>query len=90
MDDRIENILHRVLEEARETSVAEQSKDQIVDLVMAYFEAFESRLLDGFGYSGDPDVMTVEQVRREARSRHAVAAQLTQAAIAATASRLAT
>ena len=67
--------------------MTEQTKDEIVNLVMAYFEAFENRLFDGFGYAGDPDVMTEEQIRREARNRHAVAAQLTQAAITATTSR---
>ncbi len=67
--------------------MTEQTKDEIVNLVMAYFEAFDRRLFDGFRYPGDPDVMTEEQLRREVHSRHAVAAQLTQAVITAATSR---
>jgi len=63
--------------------MTEQAKDKTVDLVTAYFEAFERRLFDGFRHPGDPDVMTEEQLRREAHNRQAVAAQLTQAAMSA-------
>jgi len=63
--------------------MTEQAKDETVDLVMAYFETFERRLFDGFRHPGDPEILTVQQLRRETHSRHAVAAQLTQAVISA-------
>ena len=81
-----ENVGDRSQRSPQETSMTEKTRDEIVNLVMTYFETFESELFEKYGHSGDPEVLTEEQIRREAQNRHAVAAQLTQAAIAATAS----